>query len=126
MVVRKDLYKFIEICNKHCNELLTCEQALSIFGYSPKTDFYKTSAMWFLDIVYIPTASNTTIAARFKPVNWILTNKRFGNYSDRLVGYAFQIHNSKTCHHYFERERLYLYYKDKVPWWILKEYGGKL
>jgi hypothetical protein len=117
-VVRKDLHKLVEICNMNSGKVLSTDKIMALFGYSSKTKYFECSVSWFAS----PAHSHPS--GLYKLGSWVLSKERIGE-PQHLIGHDFS-RNNPICVTYFEREKLYLYYKDEIPWWMLKEYGGSL
>ena len=108
-IIRKDLHELVEICNRCKGRVCHEKTALSILGYSRSTRFWNTNAQYLARYV---------VRKRVQFGEWVLSEKELSVRYPKI--------QDKWWFHYFPKEKLYLYPKESVPWWMLKEYGGNL
>jgi len=114
--MKKDIYELLKICNKNSGKILPTKEILKLFGYSTKTNLNETKAMHFIYSAGI--ASGSGQASLWKIGNWSILNRH-------------EIYEAIGNEYWMLKHRQlmvnkFLCPKDKIPWWRLKEYGGKL
>ncbi len=112
--MKKDPYELLKICNSNSGKILKSKEALKLFGYSEKTAFNETAACHFALRAGHSQGSGQSSLWRLE--SWaILPGKTiFEIAPNPWLTYVREI-----------KSGLFLYPRDKVPFWMLKEYGGK-
>ncbi len=114
--MRKNIYALLKICNKNSGKILPTKEILKLFGYSKNTNLNETKAMYFIDSAGI--ASGSGQASLWKIGSWSILNR---NEMYEVIGNQYWM--MKHRQPFIDK---FLCPKDKIPWWRLKEYGGKL
>ncbi len=114
-MTRKNLHKILKICNKHSGTIVTTSEALELFGYCKSTYIWDTKLPTFLSFVYDGTKGNIwrIKAYAFIPLKF-LTEFDFLDIEETCSLRILFVDHKEVC----------LYPRHKVPFWMLKEYGG--
>jgi len=112
--IMKDIYDLLRICNENSGKVLKTPEILELFGYSIKSSIFQTKVIEFLFFQGYIHPSNY-----WKIGSWVLLSYK-----------ELREYEPEERQAYFEASKisknLYLYDKNKVEWWNLKEYGGNL
>ena len=121
--MKKDINELIDICNANDGKVLNTKDFLKLFGYSTKSRIWKTQARKFVkDSTYEHPKLYWELGS------WVLiTEKELMKLCDINDKLHFYWHmKSKYSNIFMNGEVFIIYPKDKVPWWMLKDYGGNL
>ncbi len=114
--MRKNIYDLLKICNKNSEKILPTKEVLKLFGYSKNTNLNETKAMYLIYSAGI--ASGSGQASLWKIGNWSILNR---HEMCEVLGNEYWMLKQRQL-----TVDKFLCPKDKIPWWRLKEYGGKL
>jgi hypothetical protein len=101
----------LKICRENEGKILSSTEVLKLFGYSTKSNIVKLKIYKFLRVEGYEHPSQY-----WKICNWVVVNRK-------------QVVSLEPGFWYYNFRRIgqnYLYPKEKVPWWMLKEYGGNI
>ncbi len=122
---RKNLYDLVKISNRLSGRSFTTGVVKRFMGYSKNTRFYSTNGCHFVKSWYNNNINSNYPIYEFG--SWILTP----NFPKLLVNETQHPRFSKRLFYdgftsnYFEREKLHLLPRGAMPFYLLKEYGGK-
>ncbi len=111
--VRKDPYELLRICNENEGKVITDREALKLFGYHERTDIWRTQLKNFLISEGIP------------PNRWKIKEYAF-ILCEELPEFLFSNSPSTYRTVRIKGKWYFLYPREKVPFWRLKEFGGTI
>jgi len=115
--VKKNIHELLKICNENSGKILRSKEILKLFGYSTNTNVNETTAGYFLTMAGNSPGSGTP--QMWKIGSWVIVTRDELN---SLVNPKDIWEGRWTTIKYNQ----YLFPRDRIPWWRLKEYGGKL
>ena len=111
----KSTKEILKICDENDGKILSAQEILKLFGYSKKSTINRLKVTKFLlhDKYKHPSSY-------WKIKIWVLLAPK------QLAEVEPESPFFNPCIRRVSPFGLFIYHKDKVPWWMLKEYGGKL